>query len=248
MRNIMYFAGSNSREIPCVVIKLPAIPRAMERGDWTDLAGIDGSSFVSENVMAAVDMPVPLWIPPETDLAALFDWLRGAGNLRFNNWPWFWKARITAAFVLTPCDHDDGWNTTVTFKVQPHRYLWPEAAAMEIGIPGVIENPGTADSKPLIELTAAAAGEINLMIGSYTMAIRDMAAGQKIVIDCADGVKRAWDGSTGDSLTGKISTGGGFTAEDKYTGRWPALEPGVNAINATGSVSSLKITPRWRYR
>lgn len=230
MRNIMYFGEKNSREMKVVVTQLPAITGAESRGEWLDIAGRHGSAFVSDNAMNAVDMSVSLYVYPEADPNAVIEWLSGEGDLRFNDWGWFWKAARTAAFTMTPCTMNDGWYASVTFKVQPHRYLWPEAADIVLTSPTVLQNPCSGESAPII--TVNGSGDIDLMVGSSTVMIDGLNG--NIEIDC-------------DSKTAFIN-GDMANTSIHMVGDWPAIETPTCGINWSGNVTSVTIRPRYRYK
>lgn len=232
MRNRMYFGDHNNAEYGVIVTRLPDIPIAEEDGEWVTIAGADGERFVSNGALRSVTFNVPLWIPPTADVNAVTAWLTGAHNLRFNNWGWFWRARVEGQVNLPPCPFNDGWAPTVTFKAKPHRYLWPEAQTISIGQTGTfLEGKGSARALPLIEATGT--GEATIMIGDRTIMIDDMSG--TIAIDCE----------------AKIAYSGDVLETDRVTvvdGLWPVLNPDTTMISWTGAIESIKITPRWRYR
>lgn len=232
MRNKMHFADNNSAALNVVITELPAIPIASENGEWVQLRGVDGERFVSDGSLASVPMTVQIWVHPRADVNAVTAWLTGAGHLRFNDWSWYWDARIDGVIELQPCIFNDGWTAAVPFKVKPHRYQWPEIEAITLTDIGDIYNPGTAESKPLITITGT--GEVTLMIGAYSVLIDEMDGA--ITMDCE--LKIADNGS-GTDVMDKISL---------VDGRWPVLNPGYNMVNWSGDVSSVVFTPRWRYR
>lgn len=232
MRNKMHFADNNSAALNVVITELPAIPIASENGEWVQLRGVDGERFVSDGSLASVPMTVKIWVHPRADVNAVTAWLTGAGHLRFNDWSWYWDARIDGAIELQPCTFNDGWTAAVPFKVKPHRYLWPEIKAITLTDIGDLYNPGTAESKPLITITGT--GEVTLMIGTYSVLIDEMDGA--ITMDCES--KIAYNGS-GTAVMDQVSL---------VDGLWPVLNPGANMVNWSGDVSSVVFTPRWRYR
>lgn len=230
MRNTMYFGDGNSRAHGVVVTSLPGIPAAEARGEWEEALGVHGSQFRAEGALDAVDLPVQLWIAPDADLDSLMTWLSGAGDLRFNDWPWTWRARRTAGFNLVPCTFNDGWTATVVFKIQPHRYLYPAAEAITLTSAGRVTNPCTAEAQPLIEVTGS--GDITLMVGGSSLLIDGLSG--TIAIDCE--AKMAYIGTTDTGANDKIEPVNG----------WPALAVGGTSVSWSGSVTRVRITPRWR--
>lgn len=232
MRNRMYFANHDNKEFGVIVMRLPDIPIAEEDGEWVKIAGEDGERFVSNGALKSVTFNVPIWIPSTADVNTVTAWLSGMGNIRFNNWPWFWKARVEGEIHLSPCTFNDGWTATPTFKARPHRYVWPEEPAITITESmHMLTGKGTSKAKPLIEITGT--GDVTLMIGSSTILINDLDG--NITIDCES--KLAYSGEI-------LKTGQVIVVD----GVWPTLNPGTTLISWTGSIDLLKITPKWRYR
>lgn len=231
MKNIMHFKNKDNRQLRCVINELPAIPRGQQRGEWTERPGLDGAQFESDDALNANDMPVNIYISPCADINQVIEWLSGAGNLRFNDWPWFWKAAIDSPLAIRPAPFNDGWNVTVTFKTQPHRYLYPEIERISVANGDFITNPCTALALPLIQITGT--GDINLMVGSESMLIQNLNG--SISIDCE--AKIAYGGEYETFMTGKIVPAEG----------WPALNTGATGISWTGNITEMFITPRWRW-
>lgn len=231
MKHTMYFGAHTNREFGCVVTSMPAIPAAEARGEWESTPGVQGGQFFSDNALEAVDMPVSLYVPPEANINQLMAWLSGEGRLRFDSWPWFWKARRTAAFALSPCAIEDGWNVTVPFKVQPHRYLYPEAEPLVFQLGQVITNPCTAEAQPLIEITGT--GDIGMFVGGSTLFVDDLSG--TVTIDCE--AKTAYLSDVSESANDKLT----------LLNDWPVLGVGQTAVGSTGSINEIRITPRWRY-
>lgn len=232
MRNKMYFGDHSNEEMRVIVTRLPDIPIAEEDGEWVQIPGADGERFVSNGALSSGSFAVPLWIRPDADVNAVTAWLSGEATLRFNDWGWFWKARVDGQINLSPCTLNDGWTASPVFKVKPHRYLWPEAAQIPIAASGeIIAGKGTAAAKPLIEIIGS--GNVTVMIGGSTVML--------------DGL----DGSVMLDCEAKIAYSGAILKTEMTSivdGIWPTLNPDSTLISWTGSVSAVNITPRWRYR
>lgn len=232
MRNRMYFGEHDNAEYGVIVTRMPDIPIAEEDGEWVTIPGADGERFISNHALKSVPFSVPLWIPPNADINAITAWLTGEDKLRFNDWPWFWRARVEGQINLMPCTFNDGWTATVTFRAKPHRYIWPETEQFAIVNSGTfIDGRGTAEARPLIEV--AGYGDVTVMIGSSTIMIDGMT--NAITIDCE----------------AKIAYSGDVLKTDQVAivdAIWPTLSPGRTMVSWTGNVTKIQITPRWRNR
>lgn len=231
MRNRMYFKGGDNTAQRVVVTRLPNIPSAEEDGEWVTIPGADGERFVPNGALKSVSFPVPIWVPPDADLNAVTAWLSREGNLRFNDWGWFWKARVDGQVDFAPCTFNDGWVATVLFKAKPHRYVWPEADVIVATSGTSVPGRGSAPARPLIEISGS--GNVTVMIGGSTVMIDDLDG--SVMLDCE--AKIAYSGPI---LMTEITS--------IVDGIWPTLDPDSTLISWTGNVDSVKITPRWRYR
>ena len=92
---------------------------------------------------------------------------------------------------------------------------------------GTITNPGSVYSEPLITLTGS--GDITLMVGTTIVELTGITSG--IVLDCA--LKEAYLGTA--------------LMNDHMSGDFPVLKPGLNGISWSGNVTSVVISPRWRF-
>ena len=229
MHNIVHFRENNNDDFGIVVNKLPDIILAAERGEWVQVLGKSGEDFVSELSLEAIMIPLPIWIPPGANVAAVSAWLRGEGHLRVEGWPWFWRGRVMNSIPLSACIGNDGWNTTVMFKCDPHRYLWPEAETLILTDGRAIENPCTTESMP--EITVIGTGEAMLFIGGHSVGFIEV--GGTMIIDAERKKARMADGTPA-------------TKRLVLTNGWPTIAPGENTISWTGGIREVRIAPRYR--
>jgi len=92
---------------------------------------------------------------------------------------------------------------------------------------GSITNPGTVNSEPVLFLMGN--GNITLAINGISIQLTGISG--SITIDSV--LKDAYNGST--------------LLNNQMLGDFPVFLPGVNTISWTGSVSSLHVTPNWRW-
>jgi phage-related protein len=108
-------------------------------------------------------------------------------------------------------------------------YTFGAVESILLTAPADIVNTGTAEAIPTITLVGS--GDIDLTIGGRAIHIDGLASA--ITIDCDAGM--AYNGAT--DLTSTVTM-------DYYP--W-TIQPGTNAVAWTGSVTSVTITPAWRY-
>ncbi len=92
---------------------------------------------------------------------------------------------------------------------------------------GSLTNPGSAEAYPMIQVNGS--GDASFSINGAEIQIDDMAANVPVYIDCENGY---------------VYTASGATA---ITGDFPELAMGSNAITLGSGVTSLVITPHWRW-
>lgn len=114
----------------------------------------------------------------------------------------------------------------LNFKIMPYKFL--KTGLNESLLGATITNPTQRQSRP--KITIKGTGNITLKIGQSTWTLRNVDQG--IVIDTLldtvtslDGSRPAWD---------KITT---------YP--LPKINPGQNNVTVTGTVTEIKIIPRW---
>lgn len=229
MHNKVFFRGNSNDDFGVIVTRLPDILLAAERGEWVQVLGKSGEDFVPEGALESIPVPLPLWIPPSANIAAVSAWLRGEGPLRVDGWPWFWQARVMSSTPLTPCVGNDGWNATVMLKCSPYRYLWPEAEPMILTSGRAITNPCTTESAP--EITVKGSGEAMLFVGGRSVGFVDV--GGMVIIDVEKKTAKDADGYTA-------------TQRLVLTNGWPTIAPGENAISWAGGITEVQIVPRYR--
>lgn len=219
---------SDSRHVR--LMAMPRRPIAAEQGEQIEIPGRDGYLWSERR-----DARRPIVIPVECTTTDGYSpqrtaaWLSGSGLLRFSDEPnRAYRARVIDEYVRESMFlRFDAQKFTVNFACQPHRYFYPEYSAERLYSPGVIANPGTADSLPRI--TIVGSGDMNVYIGGYLI---DVSGGSVIVdselMDCfgLDGVTLA---------NGRVKM-------DEF----PMLLPGGNAVSWSGNVSEIIIDGRWR--
>lgn len=170
----------------------------------------------------------------ETKLSQIAAWLTGSGDLRFSDEPdrvyqasvekEFSRASIAARFA--------GQRFTVNFTCAPFKKLYPEADDIILAANGYVTNPGTVPSLPKIVISGH--GDFSLTIGEQTMyftAVEDGIVVDSELMDALNIQKTAF-------------------LNDRINGDFFEIQPGYNTVEwevASGAITAVKITPRWRY-
>lgn len=225
MKNIMTFKGISNKAHGIIVTAMPAIPAPEERGEAIEIPGRNGELWRGDGSYMPITLNVPIYVPPTAVLSSVAGWLSGEGNLTFGTDTAYWAARVTGETHFAPCTFNDGWQTTVAFACNPLRYV-PSDAVTITSSPYTLANPYTAYAEPLIEITGS--GDISLTVGGTTCTLTGISG--TITLDTE--LQECYQGNA--------------LKNDIMTGAFPVLAPGSNAVSYTGSVTTLKINPRWR--
>ena len=105
------------------------------------------------------------------------------------------------------------------------RYL-PSDTVTYPSSPYTLGNPYKAYEEPLIDVKGS--GDISLTVGGTACTLTGISG--TITLDTE--LQECYQGNT--------------LKNDIMTGAFPVLAPGSNAVSYTGSVTALKINPRWR--
>lgn len=215
----------------------PTRPHPARKGNLTDVPGRDGKLFQDENAYDRILVSLPCATTDNSNIDAINAWLTGEGDLIFGDEPnRAYHARITKEFSRSNrAPRLRGQSFTPTFDCEPYRYSAIPAADIDTYDSGdQIINPGTVASAPLIQVLGNGNG--TLMIGGNTLIFDNLSS--SITVDCD--AKIAYTGGSSASNPMVLAT-------QKVTGEWPMIEPGTNYVAFTGGITSVVITPRWRW-
>lgn len=114
----------------------------------------------------------------------------------------------------------------ITWNCQPYMVEAVDSV-IELTASQAIINPGSATALPMIQVNGS--GDVSFSVNGDEISIADMTANVPVYID---------------SATGYVYTAQGATA---MTGDFPVLELGTNNITIGTGITSLLITPHWRW-
>lgn len=146
----------------------------------------------------------------------------------------FRLAAYLSGLEMDPVPFQRAAEFTLAFDCKPQRFLLSGEAEQTYTASGTIENPTAFPARPLLIVT----GYGNLTVGTDTLTILDGGGGaaQVLYIDCE--AQEAWE-----------LVGGAKVSRNDYiqysTKEFPVLKGGTNTITLAGTISKVKITPRW---
>ncbi len=231
MTDYFIWNGVDCRTKGIHVSELPPITIPLERSKQTNVPGRPGSltQLEDDDVYDDMILTATCFIADPAQIPAIAAWLKGKGTVTFaNRTGGHYNARIANQIpfekVLRGNPH---CSFAVNFRCFP---FWYQENVSDVTITtsgDTITNPGSVYSEPLI--TVYGSGNITLMIGTTIVELTNVSS--SIVLDCA--LKEAYKGTT--------------LMNDHMSGDFPVLKPGLNAVSWSGNVTSIVISPRWRY-
>ena len=216
----VYLRGPVSRIKPEERVQHVTIP-----GRAGELTLLEGDGIYNSYIQTA-----EIRVKGAAQIREAINWLRGDGLVSFSGEPdKCQKARVIGAVTLDKLSRNlDIWTGTVQFYCEPVKRL-VNASDIEVTVNGTtITNPGDLDAMPTITIYGGS-GTVTLRVGDQVLAIS--AAADGMVVDCLN----EW------------ILVNGVPQANACSGTFPKLPVGDSIIQWTGTVSSLSITPNWRF-
>jgi len=223
--------GVRCTEYGIHVTEQPPITIPAERVTFTNVPGKSGSltTLEGENVYDDMILTATCVISDPSRIPEIANWLKGSGTVTFATRDGgFYYARIANQISFEKILRGNPHRSfSINFRCKP---FWYQADVEPITLTAsgtYITNPGNVASEPVITVTGY--GEITLMVGMTIVELSDMSG--SITLDTP--LMEAYSGVT--------------SMNNRMSGEFPMLEPGLNAVSWSGSVSSVVIKPNWRY-
>lgn len=235
MNDYIIFGGTNSHDVADLVItELPEMVIPEERVTFTDVPGLSGSLTQTQGTDVYHDrtLAVECYLrqPTADNIDKVAAYFRGAGKLYLPNRPdGYYEARVINQISFRKILRGRSPRSfTVNFRCKPLFRLYSGETEQTISASGAsITNPSTVQAKP--KITIAGSGDVTLMVGG-TQIVELTGIEEGIVLDSE--IQEAYWGET--------------LQNSRMSGPFPTLKPGANAISwSGGTVTSVKITPRW---
>ena len=231
------FKGQRNDVLDVRMISMPTRPHPARKGELLDIPGRHGKVFQDEGVYDRILVTIRVMAADNANIDDISAWLTGEGDLVFGDEPErAYHARITKEFSRSNrIVRLRGQEFTITFDCEPFRYESFPVSPITITASGTsIVNPGTWESQPLIRVNGT--GDGTLMIGGNTLIFNDLAG--YINVDCDAMIAYTGGSSASDPM---------LLATQHLTGEWPTIKPGQDFVTFTGGITSVVITPRWRW-
>lgn len=225
------YNGVDSRTMGVRVNKYPPIMRAAERVKYVTIPGRAGDLTQMEGkaVYDAYNRGMEISNMKGFDLHAVRAWLRGRGAMIVGNEPDYCYTVDLGA----QCQFDrlirGIWGGTLQMHTQPFKTARIPPPPITLTTSGAtIYNPGDEEAEPLITLNGT--GDVTLTVGGKTLVVAGVSAGWQV-----------------DMALKWVTDASGAPLWDVAFGDFGTLPAGNSTVSFTGNLSSVTITPRWRY-
>lgn len=231
------FGGKDSfQDFGIYMASRPHIPSPERRVTYIDVPGMDSRLRRDEGIYGDITLSVECSFlgDPVSKISAIKDWLLNAGeaDLTFSHIP----GRKYLAQVVNSIDFEIVLKVTshfvILFNCRPFQYATDNTPIVVTDGSGyVLSNPGTVKSLPIIKINGSGSG--GLTVNGQSVSFSDI--DESVILNSE---LRETYLDTGTELISKNST---------KTGDYPVLLPGDNTISFSGGITSLEITPNWRW-
>ena len=214
-----------------VVVTMPSHRKASMRYTEYYVKGRDGALHVDEG-LANFDLPpVRLGLlRANTNARQLVNaWADGTGKLiTSDDLTRAYKATVKEEIEWSRDYANGGFYdvATITFNCQPYMYE-AQDSVITLTQTGALLNPGSATALPLIQVNGS--GFCSFTMNGTTVGIDGVTSGVPVYIDCENGY--VWTESGPAAITGEF----------------PELGMGGNAVTLNSGITSLVVTPHWRW-
>ena len=232
------------------VLTPPPIVAAKERLEEIEIPGKSGTYTFrqGDNVYDDINLPASCIIDDmyrEEDgkridvISEISRWLRGSGNVTFHNRPeGYYKARIANQISFEKVLRGNPHRIfSLEFRCKPFFNLFSGEEPIFVTETSRLTNLGNIESEPLLKITGT--GEGTIMCGSSTMIINNFDDIDYLMIDSE--ARIVYTGEPGNASDPVRLMG------TKVTGDWLTIPENESFFTIQGNISSVTITPRWRY-
>ena len=213
------------------VAKMPSHKKAQMNRTQYHVKGRDGDLFVNEGYANFNMQAVLVLINASAGTRQLVNaWADGSGKLiTSDDLTKAYKATVAEEVTWSRVKGNSGYydTATITFSCDPFVYEAVDSV-VTLTATGSIVNATSADAYPLIQVNGS--GDVSFTFAGEAISISDMDANDPVYIDCE---------------TGYIYSQSG--AAQEMTGNIPYLPIGTNAVTFGNNLTSLVVTPHWRW-
>jgi len=229
------FNGKDSfQNFGIYIEKRPNLPSPKRRVSYIEVPGRDSALRRDEGTYEDITLSVECSLigDPYSKISSIKSWLLNSGesDLIFSYQP----ERKYIAQVVNSIDFEVVLKITshfvILFNCQPFQYAVDNTPIIATANT-TMTNPGTANALPIIKVNGTGAGA--LIVNEKAVSFSDI--DESVILNSE--IQETYK-DTGSELINKNGT---------KTGDFPMLLPGENTISFSENITSLEITPNWRW-
>ena len=237
MSHYFSFGDCSTLDFDMHIEKLPTIKGPTRKRTTVSVPGRNGNLHYDEDAYSNYTQSYECYfhgkLPTAEQTHAIREWLTASGGyLRLEDT--YDPSHYRMAAFVGPLDVDNYFNKygrcKISFDCAPQSFLKSGENPIFIEQTGVIHNPTSKESLPLVKVTCDGDGDV--IIGTQHVVIKSMSG--ELYLDC----------ETENAYT--ISEGSMVNANSNiYAQNFPRLKPGDNYVTWWGGVANVEIIPRW---
>ena len=242
-QGLIVWGGENSTNYGMVVSEPPAFDKPVRKQTVYKVPGRNGAIVFQEDAWEDVTRSYKVFVAEDTQydsggqavsgtlaekVADIAEWLyskKGYTRLEDNFEPDYYRLAYYSGGDSFTDELIQVGEATLKFTCRPERFLKSGETAVTVTNGDTMTNPTKYASKPLIYIVGS--GDVSVSISGVTI---NASVDDYIYIDCEtmNAYRLASENKNSD-----------------ISGAFPVLKSGVNAIATTGTITTLKITPRY---
>lgn len=230
MNKVIFKEKDSSLIKGLIISELPPITKPRKRVLETLIDGVDGS-IIEDLGYEPYNKPLLIGLTKDADIDEIIDYFNGEGNIVFSNEP----NKYYKVNVIDQIDYERLLRfktATVTFRTQPHKYLYKETYQKFENPTGTLVaiNQGLESSKPTMTLKGS--GTVEFKLEGITIFSYTFPSGETEV---------TIDSEKEDAYLGSV------LKNRNMIGEFPIFKRGKNTITLTGAVTELSVIANSRW-
>lgn len=239
-RGTFIFDGVNSETVKALIQSRPVIEAPLRKVEWRSTYGVDGEMPFDEGAYNNTSLELIMFTDGDNliaDRQALYNLLDSRGTYK-DFIPYFDPDKVYRVMLNDKISfenkHHFGQKQSLSakFTVKPYKYLVTNDPITLTGTGGTITNPTNYVSQPTIKVTGS--GPVTLSINGKDFSI--------INVENSITINSERYSAYHEDVNGVLTPKNYQIGSREY----PVFSPGSNTITVTGTVTELKIEPRWR--
>ena len=237
-QGLIVYDGLNSTSYGIVVGRAPSFDKPARKGSAVSVPGRNGNVLFQEDAFEDIPRSYPIWIAEKgqdtlakrvSDFTDAIYSKKGYLQLTDNFEPDIFRLAYFPGGQNFSNELTMYGESTLQFICRPERFLKTGATAVEVVDGATLTNSTHYTAKPLIYIQTASEQTVEISIGGKTIVAE---VEDYLYIDCE--TMNAY----------RLAT---ENKNSEISGDFPVILPGANTVGIDGTVTKVKITPRYYF-